>query len=212
MPSRAKMVGDPAHSPENRRYPNLSSHLGPDRTRTSTPTQAVEAENSRYPNLSTRRHFAGTPTAGRPCRAESSRGYENAASLVFLPCFSPADSQNRLAASEGRDVLGENKRVLPPILSRGVALPSQIQQTGSNGVKRIHTRPLLAEKSQPGRTHDRLCQTGLYRGCLPQTRGLSPGCMASTIFRHRWRAPGGKTQWRGPSERETPPHRIGSEG
>ena len=122
------------------------------------------------------------PQPEGPSGAESSRGYENAASLVFLPCFSPADSQNRLAASEGRDVLGENKRILPPILSRGVALPSQIQQTGSNGVKRIHTRPLLAEKARRGRTHDKMCQTGLYRGCLPQTRGLSPGCMASTIF------------------------------
>ena len=35
--------------------------------------------------------------------------------------------------------------------------------------------------------------------------------MASTIFRHRWRAPGGKTQWRGALEGKTPPRRIGSE-
>ena len=42
-----------AHSPENSRYPNLSSHLGSGRTRTHRPTQAVEADNSWYPNLST---------------------------------------------------------------------------------------------------------------------------------------------------------------
>lgn len=103
-------------------------------------------------------HPEDTPPAlpqPRACRAESSRGYENAASLVFLPCFSPADSQNALSQSEGRGVLEENKRILPPILSRGVAFPSQIQQTGSNGVKRIHTRPLLAEKASRGRTHNR---------------------------------------------------------
>lgn len=130
-------------------------------------------------------HPGDTPPAlpqPRACRAESSRGYENAASLVFLPCFSPADSQNRLAASEGRDVLGENKRILPPILSRGVALPSQIQQFGQTRSNEITRAPLLAEKASRGRTHDKMCQTGLYRGCLPQTRGLSPGCMASTIF------------------------------
>ena len=152
------------------------------------------------------------PQPEGPAGAESSRGYENAASLVFLPCFSPADSQNRLAASEGRGVLGENSAVLPPILSRGVALPSQMWQTGSNNFKRIHTRPLLAEKSQPGEDTQSSCQTGLYRGCLPQTRGLSPGCMASTIFRHRWRAPGGEDTGGKALEGETPPRRIGSEG
>ena len=162
-----------------------------------TPFPAPFPTTSRHPRGRTLQH----------CKYPSNlvSGYENAASLVFLPCFSPADSQNALSQSEGRDVLEENKRVLPPILSRGVALPSQIQQTGSNGVKRIHTRPLLAEKSQPGEDTQSSCQTGLYRGCLPQTRGLSPGCMASTIFRHRWRAPGGKTQWGGPREGNASP-------
>ena len=169
-----KKVGDPAHSPEKRRYPNLSSHLGPGRTLRAFPLGAVEAENSRYPNLSTRRHSAGIPTAEGLRGPNPGSGYENAASLVFLPCFSPADSQNALSQSEGRDVLEENKRILPPILSRGVAFPSQIQQTGSNGVKRIHTRPLLAEKSQPGRTHDRLCRDRSVPRLSPPDSGTLP--------------------------------------
>lgn len=137
------------------------------------------------------------PQPEGPAGPNPGSGYENAASLVFLPCFSPADSQNRLAASEGRDVLGENKRILPPILSRGVAFPSQMWQFGQTE-SNAFTRALFSQRrASRGRTHDKMCQTGLYRGCLPQTRGLSPGCMASTIFRHRWRAPGGKTQWRG---------------
>ena len=134
-------------------------------------------------------------------------GYENAASLVFLPCFSPADSQNALSQSEGRGVLEENKRILPPILSRGVALPSQIQQTGSNGVKRIHTRPLLAEKASrgghtivvPDRSVPRLSPPD--SGTLPRLHGLYnlPPPVACT--------------WREDTvEGETPPHRIGSEG
>lgn len=178
-----KKVGDPAHSPEKRRYPNLSSHLGPGRTRTSTPTQAVEAENSRYPNLSTRKTLRRHSHSRGPAGPNLVGGYENAASLVFLPCFSPADSQNRLAASEGRDVLGENKRILPPILSRGVAFPSQMWQFGqteSNEITR-DDRPLGEEPAGGGHTIG-CVETGLYRGCLPQTRGLSPGCMASTIF------------------------------
>ena len=164
----------------------------------SIPTQAVEAENSRYPNLSTRKTLRRHSHSRGPAGAESSRGYENAASLVFLQCFSPADSQNRLAASEGRGVLEENKRILPPILSRGVAFPSQMWHTGSNNFKRNHTRRPLPRAAQLGEDTQSSCQTGLYRGCLPQTRGLSPGCMASTIFSPPVAtAPGGKTQWRG---------------
>ena len=193
-----KKAGDPAHSPGAagiQTYPltwvpaghSEHSHSGR-RGRELAVSKLIHPEDT-PPAL---------PQPEGPSGAESSRGYENAASLVFLPCFSPADSQNRLAASEGRGVLEENKRILPPILSRGVAFPSQMWHTGQTISNEITRAPLLAEKSQPGEDTQSSCQTGLYRGCLPQTRGLSPGCMASTIFSPPVAtAPGGKTQWRG---------------
>ena len=92
------------------------------------------------------------PQPEGPSGAESSRGYENAASLVFLPCFSPADSQNRLAVSEGRGVLEENKRILPPILSRGVALPSQMWQFGQTE-SNAFTRALFSQRRPAGGGH-----------------------------------------------------------
>lgn len=94
-------------------------------------------------------------------------GYKNAALLVFLPSFSSADSQNRLSGNEGRDVLGGNKRVLPPILSCGVAFPSQMWRAGSNTFKRNHATTAAQRAANVGGGHTIGCaETGLYRGCL----------------------------------------------
>ena len=147
--------------------------MGPDRTLRALP---LRPSRQRTPGIQTYPPGDTPPALPQPegpAGPNLVSGYENAASLVFLPCFSPADSQNRLAVSEGRGVLEENKRILPPILSRGVALPSQIQQAGSNGVKRIHTRPLLAEKARRGRTHDR-CARQVCTAAVSPRLGDSP--------------------------------------
>ena len=164
-----------------------------------TPFPAPFPTTSRHPRGRTLQH----------CKYPSNlvSGYENAASLVFLPCFSPADSQNALSQSEGRDVLGENKRILPPILSRGVALPSQIRQFGQTE-SNAFTRALFSQRRPAGGGHTIVVPDRSVprlsppdSGTLPRLHGLYnlPPPVACT--------------WREDTvEGETPPHRIGSEG
>ena len=104
--------------------------------------------------------------------------YKNAALLVFLPSFSSADSQNALSQSEGRDVLGGNKRVLPPILSCGVAFPSQIRQFGQTLSNEITRRPLPRGQPNWGRTHNRCAR----QVCTAAVSSLSPGWGLPSVF------------------------------
>ena len=142
------------------------------------------------------RHSAGTPTAeGLQGRIQS--GIRKCCIFGFSAVFFPRRFTKPSRCERGtRRSGGKQAHLAPDLKSRSGTSQSNVAIL-SNPVKRNHTRPLLAEKACRG-GHTIRCARQVCTAAVSPRLGDSPQvAWPLQSSRHRWRAPGGKTQWRG---------------